>query len=159
MKRVSARRIGLSVLLTAVLVLMSAAAVFAALTHPGSIKQYSWGPHTSGAFPKWTNGLNDGYWEGETAAMAAEIVNEVGVALQLPVCLQAWELPAPPTKAYRFTAFVPFNTTTRSPNLPPPTLPGLRAWTYRPSSLVRVVGGSMRTSRPSRFWKQEPRGS
>jgi len=124
MKHRSRYNLGLAVFLAGLLVLVSAVAVFAGLTPPGSIQQSSWDPSTSGSAPKWTTGDNPGYEEGETAAMAAELVGEQGNTYDLPICLQVWEEPAPPTTAYGFTAFEPFNTTTRAPNLPPPTLPG-----------------------------------
>lgn len=111
-------------LLALLLVLATVGAAFAAYTPPGSIKQYSWDPSVGGGSPKWTNGTNPGYAEGETAVMTAEITKEQGVTYDLPICLQVWELPAPPTKAYGFTGFEPPFTTTRAPNLPPPSLPG-----------------------------------
>jgi hypothetical protein len=88
------------------------------------VEQNSWDPSTGGSSPKWTNGGNAGYWEGETAVMVAEIVNEQGTTYDLPICLQVWEEPSPPTKAYGFVGFAPFDTTTRGSNLPPPALPG-----------------------------------
>lgn len=117
-------KLGLAALLAGLLLVVPAVTVLADLTPPGSVKQYSWDPSDSGGSPKWTNGENKGYWEGETAAMAAEITKEQDNTWDLPICLQVWEEPAPPTKAYGFTQFELFNTTTRAPNLPPPTLPG-----------------------------------
>lgn len=119
-------RVHLSVVLAALLLLASVLGALAQsypLTPPGSVKQYSWDPRDSGGSPKWTNGNNPGYFEGETAAMTAEIVNQEGNIFNLPICLQVYETPLP-TKAYAFTAFEPFNTTWRMPNLPPPSLPG-----------------------------------
>lgn len=138
MKTKSARRVNMSILLAILLVLVSVVSVFGQtptlnLTPAGSVKQYSWDPSVGGGSPKWTNGSDPGYWEGETAAMAAEISKEVGVTYDLPICMQVWEEPLP-TKAYGFTAFEPFNTTTRAPNLPPPALPGAEAITYSAGS-------------------------
>jgi hypothetical protein len=130
MKHRRRTKVGLAVLLAGLLLALPVATVFAELTPPGSVKQYSWDPSTGGGFPKWTNGENSGYWEGETAAMAAEITGEQGKTWDLPICLQVWEEPAPPTKAYGFTAFEPFDATTRPPNLPPPALPGDEAINY-----------------------------
>jgi hypothetical protein len=108
-----------AILLIGLLVLASGITAFAqaplVLTPPGSVKQYSWDPSVWGGNPKWTNGNNPGYVEGETAVMAAEIVNENGVTYDLPICLQAWEKS---TGAYAFTAFEPFNTTTQPPAFP-----------------------------------------
>ncbi len=126
MKSRSARNMRWAALLAVVLVMGMISAVFAAglaLTPPGSIKQYSWDPSVGGGSPKWTNGNNPGYWEGETAAMAAEVTKEAGVTYDLPICLQVYEEPYPP-RAYAFTGFEAFNTTTRAPVLPPVTLPG-----------------------------------
>lgn len=126
MKTRSVRSIRWAVVLAVVLVLGVIGSAFAAdlaLTPPGSIKQYSWDPSMGGGSPKWTNGNNPGYQEGETAAMAAEITKEAGKTYDLPICLQVYEEPLP-TKAYAFTGFEAFNTTTRAPNLPPATLPG-----------------------------------
>jgi hypothetical protein len=118
-------------LLIGLLVLASGITTFAqtplALTPPGSVKQYSWDPSVGGGSPKWTNGDNPGYWEGETAVMAAEITKEQGNTYELPICLQVWETSS---GAYAFTGFEPFNTTTRSPNLPPPALPGGESINY-----------------------------
>lgn len=122
-------RVSAGIILAVLILLGSASGVFADFTPPGSVKQYSWDPSEGGGSPKWTNGTNAGYWEGETAAMAAEISNESGNTYDLPICLQVWELPLP-TKGYGFTAFEPFHTTTRAPNLPPPTLPGDETITY-----------------------------
>ena len=122
----TARSAKWAIFLAIVLVLGVVGAALAAdlaLTPPGSIKQYSWDPAISGGSPKWTNGNNPGYWEGETAAMAAEITKEKGVTYDLPICLQVYEEPYPP-RAYAFTDFEAFNTTTRAPVLPPTTLPG-----------------------------------
>jgi len=121
----------LSLVLILIALLLTVSVVFAqttlSLTPPGSVKQYSWDPSTGGGSPKWTNGNNPGYWEGETAVMAAEITNEQGVTYDLPICLQVWEKS---TIAYGFTNFAPFNTTTKSPNLPPPALPGGESINY-----------------------------
>jgi len=96
-------------LLTLVLVFVSVTAVFAdttyPLTDPGSIKQYSWDPHSQGGFPKWTNGDNVGYAEGETAAMVANIVGEKNVRHSLPICLEVLK-----NGVYGFVGFAPFDT-------------------------------------------------
>jgi len=95
--------------LVLVLVLASVTAVFAdfnfPLTDPGSIKQYSWAPQTSGGFPAWTNGNNPGYAEGETAAMVANIVGENGMEHTLPICLEVLK-----SGVYGFVDFAPFDT-------------------------------------------------
>jgi hypothetical protein len=102
-------RIGWLVLLSLILVSVSVSAVFAdftyLLTDPGSIKQYSWAPHSQGGFPKWTNGDNVGWAEGETAAMIANIVGEQGVQHSLPICLEVLK-----GDAYGFVGFAPFDT-------------------------------------------------
>lgn len=127
MRSRSTSSLRLIILLALVLVTGTVSAALAAdplnLTPPGSIKQYSWDPSTGGGSPKWTNGNDPGYWEGETAAMAAEVTKEVGVSYDLPICLQVYEEPYP-ARAYGFTGFAAFNTTTRSPGLPPKVLPG-----------------------------------
>lgn len=121
------RRINLSLIFAAFVILVMVGGVFAqttsTLTPPGSVKQYSWNPAVGGAYPAWTNGNNTGYMEGETAVMAAEISKEAGKTYDLPICLQVWEAPLP-VKAYAFTSFEPFDTTTRAPNLPPAAFPG-----------------------------------
>jgi len=75
------------------------------LTDPGSIKQYSWSPQSQGGFPKWTNGDNVGYAEGETAAMVANIVGEQGIEHSLPICLEVVK-----GDAYGFVDFASFDT-------------------------------------------------
>lgn len=112
---------GWVILLSLILVLVSVTAVFALdLTPPGSVKQYSWDPSIPGGSPKWTNGENKGYDEGNTAVMVAEITKEQGVTYDLPICLQVTESPF--KGAYGFTGFEPFNTTTKT-NLPPTEFP------------------------------------
>ena len=131
MKASSKLHLSAAILLIGLLVLASGITAFAlsplTLTPPGSIKQYSWDPSVGGGSPKWTNGNNPGYWEGETAVMTAEITKESGVTYDLPICLQVWETSS---GAYGFTKFEPFNTTTRAPNLPPPALPGGESINY-----------------------------
>jgi hypothetical protein len=105
----SMTRRGWLVALSLLLVFVSVTAVFAGatypLTDPGSIKQYSWDPHSQGGSPKWTNGDDVGYVEGETAAMVANIVGEQNVRHTLPICLEVLK-----NGAYGFVGFAPFNT-------------------------------------------------
>jgi hypothetical protein len=120
-------RTGRIALVSLILVLVSVTVAFAgplALTPSGSVSQYSWDPSSA----TWIKSLNKAYWEGETVVMAAEITNQHARTLDLPICLQVTQVPF--TGAYAFTNFEPFYTTTRAPNLPPPTLPGGEAITY-----------------------------
>jgi hypothetical protein len=111
------------VLLTLILVFVSVTTVFAALTPAGSVNQTSWDPSASPT-AKWTTGENKAYWEGETAAIAAEIVNELNNPYDLPVCLDVWN---ESNGVYAFTGFEAFGTTARTR---PGVLPGGEPITY-----------------------------
>jgi hypothetical protein len=127
MKHKSRLSLGLAIFLAGLLIVVLVVPVFALPTPQASVSRSAWDP----SIPGWTIAGDQGYWEGETAVMAAIISDQMGNTWDLTLCLDVWT-PNPPTPpyAYGFTAFEPFDTTTRAPNLPPPTLPGGEAINY-----------------------------
>ncbi len=127
MKHKSRLSLGLAIFLAGLLIVVLVVPVFAVSNPAGQRHGSAWDP----SIAAWTFPSDQGYWEGETAVMAAVISGQKGNTWDLTLCLDVWT-PNPPTPpyAYGFTAFAPFNTTTRAPNLPPPTLPGGEAINY-----------------------------
>ena len=106
-------RIWLALPALALLMALAVPAMAIAPVPSGSISPFVWDLEDD----KWVNGNPKGWMEGETAAMAVDIVDEAGHTYFVDFCLQAFESPF--TDAYGFTAFEPWDTT-----FLPPTLPG-----------------------------------